>query len=340
MGIKYLNRFLRENCPESIGHIKLEELSGKKIAIDISIYLYKYEADNVLLENIYLMLATFRHHDIIPVFIFDGKPPAAKKELLQKRRDDKLTAQNEYDELKDKLDTINTNNINNINNSEEAQEIVLTMNLLKKQFVSINRDKINKVKDLIRAYGATYYDAPGEADALCAMLVITKRVWACLSEDMDLFVYGCNRVLRYLSLTSHSAIIYYTKGILRELNMTQKEFKDVCILSGTDYNMKTNNLSNNIISIMQLFTEYKNDATMLLDNNNNNTIGFYTWIINNKPSYLELIFDWELLDKISKMFDFSNELFQTFKNIKIINGHIQKETIQNIMREDGFMFIN
>lgn len=340
MGIKYLNRFLRENCPESIGHIKLEELSGKKIAIDISIYLYKYEADNVLLENIYLMLATFRHHDIIPVFIFDGKPPAAKKELLQKRRDDKLTAQNEYDELKDKLDTINTNNINNINNSEEAQEIVLTMNLLKKQFVSINRDKINKVKDLIRAYGATYYDAPGEADALCAMLVITKRVWACLSEDMDLFVYGCNRVLRYLSLTSQSAIIYNTKGILRELNMTQKEFKDVCILSGTDYNMKTNNLSNNIISIMQLFTEYKNDAIY----DNNNTIGFYTWIINNKPTYLELgfelDFDLELLDKISKMFDFSNELFQTFKNIKIINGHIQKETIQNIMREDGFMFIN
>ena len=331
MGIKYLNRFLRENCPESIGHIKLEELSGKKIAIDISIYLYKYEADNVLLENMYLMLATFRHHDIIPVFIFDGKPPAAKKELLQKRRDDKLTAQNEYDELKDKLDNTNTNN------SEEAQEIVLAMNLLKKQFVSISRDKINKVKDLIRAYGATYYDAPGEADALCAMLVITKRVWACLSEDMDLFVYGCNRVLRYLSLTNHNAIIYYTKGILRELNMSQKEFKDVCVLSGTDYNMKTNNSSNNIISIMQLFTEYKNDPVI---HENNNIIGFYTWIINNKPSYLELILDWELLDKISKMFDFSNELFQTFKNIKIINGHIQKETIQNIMREDGFMFIN
>jgi len=333
MGIKYLNRFLRENCPESIGHIKLEELSGKKIAIDISIYLYKYEADNVLLENMYLMLATFRHHDIIPVFIFDGKPPAAKKELLQKRRDDKLTAQNEYDELKDKLDTINTTNANN---SEEAQEIVLAMNLLKKQFVSISRDKINKVKDLIRAYGATYYDAPGEADALCAMLVMTKRVWACLSEDMDLFVYGCNRVLRYLSLTNHSAIIYYTKGILRELNMTQKEFKDVCILSGTDYNMKTNNSCNNIISIMQLFTEYKNDPAI----HDNKTIGFYTWIINNKPRYLELIFDWELLDNISKMFDFSNDLFQTFKNIKIINGHIQKETIQNIMREDGFMFIN
>lgn len=90
---------------------------------------------------------------------------------MQKRRDDKLIAQNEYDELKDKLDSIN----NTVNNNEKIQEIILEMNLLKKQFVSISRDKINKVKDLIRAYGATYYDAPGEANALCAMLVITKK---------------------------------------------------------------------------------------------------------------------------------------------------------------------
>ena len=41
MGIKYLNRFLRENCKSSIKMISMDELSGKKIAIDISIYLFK-----------------------------------------------------------------------------------------------------------------------------------------------------------------------------------------------------------------------------------------------------------------------------------------------------------
>ena len=45
----------------------------------------------------------------------------------------------------------------------------------------------------------------------------------------------------------------------------------------------------------------------------------------------------ELLEKISKMFDFSNELFNKFKDVKIVNGHIQKETIRDIMREDGFL---
>jgi len=338
MGIKYLNRFLREKCPESITHIEFSELSGKKIAIDISIYLYKYEATDSLLENIYLMLATFRHYNIIPVFIFDGKPPEEKKELLKKRKEDKITAQTEYNELKAKLETIG----NNVK-EEDKLEIITEMNALKKQFTTINRAKINKVKELIRAYGATYYDAPGEADALCAMLVITNKVWACLSEDMDLFVYGCNKVLRYMSLSKHNAIIYYTKGIIDELDITQKEFKDICVLSGTDYNTSINNVSsNNINSVYSLFSKYKNEKRSNIENKT-----FYEWINNNKivsneadkivePMYLNV----ELLNKISKMFDFSNELFNKFKDIKIVNGHIQKETIRDIMREDGFIFIN
>jgi flap endonuclease-1 len=339
MGIKYLNRFLREKCPESITHIEFSELTGKKIAIDISIYLYKYEATDSLLENIYLMLATFRHYNIIPVFIFDGKPPDEKKELLKKRKEDKISAQTEYNELKAKLE-----NISNTAKEDEKLEIVVEMNALKKQFITINRTKINKVKELIRAYGASYYDAPGEADALCAMLVITNKVWACLSEDMDLFVYGCNKVLRYLSLSKHSAIIYYTKGILKELNVTQKEFKDICVLSGTDYNTDTSidKLSgNNINSVYLLFNKYKNETC-----NNRENKSFYDWIDNNN-NYIsnEIIkqsihLNVELLEKISKMFDFSNELFHKFKDIKIVNGRIQKETIRDIMREDGFLFIN
>ena len=62
----------------------MSNLSGKKIAVDISIYLYKYESENALLENMFMMLSIFRHYNIIPVFIFDGKPPAEKMELLQK----------------------------------------------------------------------------------------------------------------------------------------------------------------------------------------------------------------------------------------------------------------
>ena len=129
MGIRNLNRFLRANCIDSIKCVSMSELSGKKIAVDISIYLYKFASDDTLIENIYLMLSIFRHYKVIPVFIFDGKPPDEKKELLEKRKKDKNQAKNEYNELKQQLET--GTNLDN----EEKLEISTAMDLLKKKFI-------------------------------------------------------------------------------------------------------------------------------------------------------------------------------------------------------------
>ena len=104
MGIKFLNQFLRDKCNNSIAKINIADLKNKKIAIDVSIYLYKYEGMDTLLENMYLMLSIFQYHNIIPVFIFDGKPPPEKKELLKKRQQDKAAAKNEYNKLKEQIE--------------------------------------------------------------------------------------------------------------------------------------------------------------------------------------------------------------------------------------------
>lgn len=77
---------------------------------------------------------------------------------------------------------------------------------------------------------------------------------------MDMFVYGCNRVLRYLNLTNQTIVLYYTKGILENLNMNQKEFREICVLSGTDYNMNANtdkNSSSTIYDTIKLFRKYQ-----------------------------------------------------------------------------------
>ena len=107
MGIRHLNSYLKTSCANSIRLVNMADLAGKKIAVDISIYLYKYEAEDCLLENIYLMLSIFRYYNVIPIFVFDGKPPTEKKELLQKRREDKKEAEAEYKELKNKLEITN-----------------------------------------------------------------------------------------------------------------------------------------------------------------------------------------------------------------------------------------
>jgi 5'-3' exonuclease len=354
MGIRHLNKYLRTNCIDSIRCINLDELNHKKIAIDISIYLYKYEAENMLLENMYLMLSIFRYYNIIPIFIFDGKPPQEKNVLLKKRKQDKQNAKEEYNKLKQILDS------NTHQNEYDKQEIISSMDILKKQFIYISKEKIDKVKHLIRAYGATYYDAPGEADALCAMLVMKRKVWACMSEDMDMFVYGCKRVLRYFSLINHNAVLYHMKGILIELNMNYDEFKKICILSGTDYNFQVNkNNSNiNLYQTLKLFDRYKNieskseykseykSESEIINNlksdcNNEiitNNLCFYKWLLENT----NYITDIELLNKINYMFDISqcHSHLEHFKHIKIINGPIRNELIRDIMKDEGFIFID
>jgi flap endonuclease-1 len=325
MGIRYLNKYLKQNAKNSINISHLSDLSGKKIAVDISIYMYKFASEDTLIENIYLMLTIFRYYNIIPIFIFDGKPPPEKKKLLQKRREEKKEAQEEYNILKKQIE------LNNIDENEK-QEIIQNMDLLKKKFISINKYDIENVKQLIRAYGATYFDAHGEADELCALLTLKEKVWACLSEDMDMFLYGCPRVIRYLSLLNHTVVLYDLKGILTELDLNQKQLREICILSGTDYNITIENDDNkknvNLYSTLKYFNKYKKE---------NQSESFYGWLLNN-TSYIENI---NLLKSINEIFDLSKSYnnLQIFENIKIINGLIDKIKIKEILKKDGFYFM-
>jgi flap endonuclease-1 len=323
MGIRNLNSFLRDNASSAIKFISLSELSGKKVAVDISIYLYKFASDDNLIENIYLMLSVFRYYNIIPIFIFDGKPPCEKRELLTKRREDKRDAEEEYYRLKKLLE-------NNQNMDEaDRQDIISNMDNLKRKFVCISRTDTESVKALIRAYGATYCDAPGEADELCALLAVKGRVWACLSEDMDMFVYGCPRVIRYLSLLNHTAVLYETRKILEILELTQMELREICILSGTDYNRANDDSKNapTLYETLKHFKKYRKDKTEL---------GFYDWLIE-KTHYIQ---DYEILKRINSMFDFSRADLNVnnLEEIRIANSIIDRGEITAILRSDGFIF--
>lgn len=322
MGIRYLNRFLKENASPAIKLCGLSELSGKKIAVDISIYMYRFASDNTLIENIYVMLSTFRYYNIIPIFIFDGKPPPEKMELLHQRKLDRKAAEKEYLKLRDTLSR------NKDMDEYERQEIQNTMDMLKKDFVTLHKSDIEIVKQLIRAYGCTYYDAIGEADELCAMLTIKDKVWACLSEDMDMFVYGCPRVIRYLSLLNHTAVIYDVKGILAHLGISQTELREICVLSGTDYNVQ-NKDAPTLYNTLKLFKKYHKSES---------SNGFYAWLHEHNPGYIQ---DMELLITIYNMFDLSLKErmnIRSFEKIKIMNGPVQRNNIVDILKTDGFLF--
>ena len=108
MGIQHLNKLFLSKCkPSSIRKTHLSELAGRSIAVDTSIYLYKFVADNTLLEHFYLMISIFRHYNIVPIFVFDGKPPKEKMELLLKRRQHRQKSEEEYQKRKEQYETLN-----------------------------------------------------------------------------------------------------------------------------------------------------------------------------------------------------------------------------------------
>ena len=323
MGIKYLNSFLKENANPSIKLCNLMDLSGKKIAVDISIYMYRFSTDGTLIENMYLMLSIFRYYQIIPIFIFDGRPPEEKSDLLLKRKEDKSGAENEYHALKKRLE------LNKDMDESDKQEIICNMDMLKRKFITIHKNDIKTVKKLINSYGATYYDALGEADELCALLTLKEKVWACLSEDMDMFVYGCPRVIRYLSLMSHTVVLYEMKGILNNLGISQKELREICVLSGTDYHADfENNSSHTLLNTLKYYKKYRKSKS---------EVDFYEWLSKNYGHYIE---DIELLQKIYEMFDISNNKYDNkmIEKICVTNGPICKEEMRTILKNDGFLF--
>jgi 5'-3' exonuclease len=215
----------------------------------------------------------------------------------------------------------------------EKQEILNSMDLLKKKFIQISKEDVESVKNLIRSYGATYFDAPCEADELCALLALKGKVWACLSEDMDMFVYGCPRVIRYLSLLNHTVVLYDLKGILCNLGITQKELREICILSGTDYNINSdtnNKRSPDLYTTLKYFKKFHKD-------NNKDINEFYDWL-QSKTNYIT---NYDTLKNIYNMFDITtnnDSHLHIFEDIKIINGQILYDEMKEILKKDGFIF--
>ena len=314
MGIQHLNMFMRENAtPESIKKIQLASLKDKIIAVDISIYLYRFMGEGALLENIYNMLSVFRYHKIFPIFVFDGKSPIEKTQLLQKRSNDKHKAEERYKILE--------NELKKPNSYDKIYEISKSMIHLKKKFIRLKKSDIKKVKELIVAFGASYLDAEGEADALCAKLVVKKKAYACLSEDMDLFVYGCPRVLRYFSLLNETVVIYYLNKIISDLKMTFNEFKEICIISGTDYNIGTNNT--NLNTTIKYFYKFKE----------NNSKDFYEWLID-ETNYIKNIYE---LFNTFNLFTLNNILLKNYK-YETKYSSVDRNRIREIMIPEGFIF--
>ncbi len=314
MGIKLLNKFLNIHAPKGIKSVHLSQFYGKKICIDSMIYIYKFLSEDGLLEKMYLMGIIFKKYNIIPIFIFDGKPPKEKYDEIQKRNEKRSEALLEYEEKIKKLD---------IKNPNDRKELIR----LKRQTIRVRRTHIISVQELISSMGFKYLIADGEADVLCAKLIHSKKVDACLSDDMDMFAYGCNKVLRHLSLLKHKVLLYDFKTIINTLNINKTDFTWLCCLSGSDY--FNDNHTNTIFDYYKQYIKYKT-----------------RFKLKNEISFIEYLKDKEFIDEIQydefhkafNMFNLNTDIYENIiDSLRITYTSHDKEKLYSILEVENFI---
>ncbi|GMN23164.1 hypothetical protein TIFTF001_000013 [Ficus carica] len=156
---------------------------------------------------------------IKPLYVFDGKPPELKKEELAKRYSKRVDA------TEDLVQAVEAGN------KEDIEKF-------SKRTVKVTKQHNEDCKRLLKLMGVPVVEAPSEAEAQCAALCKSGKVYGVASEDMDSLTFGAPRFLRHLMDPSSRKVPvmeFEVAKILEELNLNMDQFIDLCILSGCDY---------------------------------------------------------------------------------------------------------
>lgn len=355
MGIKNLKVILNQKCKLAINTRKLDSYSGMILGIDISIFLYKYlYNNNDHLEGLTRLILKLLKNQITPIFVFDGKPPKEKYETLQNRREKrdfmnikKNLIENcinfdrsSFDIFKNSiLKYINEVNDSYIITDNEIQNLFSqTDDNLKKDYDKINKKiiyvthhHIESSKKLFDLFGLKYIYAPCEAESLLALLCKNNYINGCISEDMDVLPNGCSIFLRNFNADKNYIDEYCLQGILDNLNITNEQFIDLCILCGCDYTSKINGMGP--ITAYKLILKFSNIENFIKNNDKFIIPENFNYIkarkLFNNPISNE-IFD--KIDKTSKItIPKIDELKIFLKNTKLIDKYY-REIDNNLMK--------
>lgn len=232
MGIKNLTSLIKSKAPDTIETKGLYSLKGKKIAVDASILIYK-SLTNVRKDNSYLTnkdgkvvshifglfhkTIQFQSFGIEPIFIFDGKPPEEKKNVLIERN-------KKVKESKILMEQTTDN--------DEKKKI-------EKSTIRIKKEHIDDLKQLFTLMGISYVHPNCEAETYAAYLSKKNIVYGVYSEDMDTLAFGSPYLIRNCidrTIKRRDVVsIFSLEKLLEGFNMNYEQFVELCVLSGCDY---------------------------------------------------------------------------------------------------------
>ena len=225
--------------------IKVEELSGQRIAIDGYNVLYQFltsirQADGSLLTDSegrvtsHLSGLLFRFSKLVEngiriCVVFDGKPPKLKMNLLEERRQRKIKAQIEWEAAIEEGDR------------ETARTKA-------QQTTRLESHMIDDSKKLLDLLGIPWVEAPSEGEAQVASLLEQGMVDYGASQDFDTVLFGASKFIRNLTLSGRRKLPKQQKWVevspeivdletsFQKLEINREQLIDVAILMGTDFN--------------------------------------------------------------------------------------------------------
>jgi len=225
--------------------VKLQDLSGKSIAIDAYNALYQFLAiirqpDGTPLKDStgritsHLSGLLYRTSNLVemgikPIYVFDGTPPALKEVEIKRRMKAKEEALIKYEKaLKE-------------GKIEEARTYAQATSRLKDYMAEDS-------KHLLDLMGIPWVQAPSEGEAQAAHIVKRGDADYCASQDYDSLLFGAPRLVRNVTISGRRKLpgrnvyievapeIVELEAVLKECGITHEQLIDVGILIGTDFN--------------------------------------------------------------------------------------------------------
>ena len=227
MGIRGLNNLIKKSAPDAISEKEIHLYKGSKIAVDCSILLYKFKyasrTSNSHIIGIANRIKYYFMNGVLPVFVFDGTPPDAKRNVLVKRQANKERMYVRLEQLRERIP----------DNNEEEKLINTEIEKITSQLIVIKKKDVEECKEFLELSGIPYCTAPEDAEKYCAFLQKNGFVDYTVTDDTDATTFGCDKILK----TGISRYITEidTSIILSKFDMDMDSFVDFCILSGCDY---------------------------------------------------------------------------------------------------------
>ena len=254
MGIKDLNTYLKKEEIDCFFTLPLFNFAEQRFAIDGLNWIFTYlnsayrriydscddplrlvMQDELLQEMIKEFLIfnnKLMNYKITPVWIWDGVSKDNKTATKMERKNSKKPLIEQRDKLREELLEKNV--------LERDTDLLEKYKKLVLNTAWLSRENIDKIKEISLEIGLPTIIADDEAENLASSLAVQRKVSAVWSSDTDTYPLGAPLVVKgfeNIRGTLHIRGIY-TLRMLEELEMNHDEFRDFCILLGTDFSTR------------------------------------------------------------------------------------------------------